>query len=129
MVKEILDAPNLPFSKAILHNQQYTMELSGQIGLDENGKLVDGIEEQTRNTLENIKGILQEVGWTFDNLIKVRIYLTNMEAYALVNKIYAEAFENTYPARVVVAVKELPLNALIEIDCTAAGNQPKLSMP
>jgi 2-iminobutanoate/2-iminopropanoate deaminase len=114
-----------PFSQAILHNFKYAMELSGQIGLDpQTGKLVEGgIEEQTKQTLTNIKNVLSEVGWDFNNLIKVRIFLTSMADYGTVNEIYAKLFEDKPPARVALAVKELPLGASIEIECTATGNK------
>ncbi len=127
MVKKIIYAPKgLPFSKAIVHDQNYTMEIAGQVGLDpENGKLEDGIEEQTKRTMENIHEILQEVGWNFDNVIKSRIYLVNMKDYATVNDIYVKFFNKDFPTRVALAVKELPLGALIEIDCTASGDNVK----
>ncbi len=127
MVKKIIHAPkNLPFSKAVVNNQKYTMEISGQIGLNpKTGKLEEGIEEQTKMALENVKEILQNVGWGFENLIKVRIFLIDMKDYSVVNEIYSKYFENDYPARVALAVKELPLGALIELDCTACGDKIK----
>lgn len=125
MVKKIIRASkNLPFSKAIVHNQKYTMELSGQVGLNaETGKLEEGIEEQTKRTLENIREILQEAGWDFTNLTKVRIFLVDMKNYSIVNEIYSKYFEKDFPTRVALAVKELPLGALIEMDCTASGDE------
>ncbi len=124
MVKKIISAGSLPFSKAIVHNFEYTMELSGQVGIDpKTGKLVEGIEKQTHQTLENMKKILEEIGWGFENIIKVRIYLTDMNDYTIVNDIYKKFFSSDYPARVALAVKDLPLGALIEIECTAAGNE------
>ena|SRR3989338_7604867 len=124
MAKKIISAGNLPFSKAIIHNFEYTMELSGQVGIDpKTGKIVEGIDKQTHQTLENMKIILEEIGWGFENIIKVRIYLTDMNDYAAVNEIYKKFFSSDYPARVALAVKALPLGALIEIECTAAGNE------
>ena len=126
MVKKIISAPsNLPFSKAIVHNQKYSMEISGQVGLNFEGKLVEGIEEQTKQTFQNIKDILEEVGWDFSNLIKIRIFLADMKDYGTVNEIYSTYFENDFPTRVALAVKDLPLGALIEMDCTASGNEIK----
>jgi len=124
MVRKNIVAPNnLPFSKAVIHESKYTMEISGQIGLDSNGKLVDGIENQTRQTMQNVKDILEEVGWNFDNLVKVRIFLSDIKDYVQVNEIYSKCFESNFPARVALAVKDLPLGALIEIDATAAGDR------
>lgn len=123
MVKKIISADNLPFSKAIIHNLKYTMEISGQVGIDsKTGKLLEGIEKQTHQALENIKKILEETGWRFENIIKVRIYLTDMNDYTKVNEIYKKYFSNNYPARVALAVKTLPLDALIEIECTAGND-------
>lgn len=124
MVKKIIHAPaNLPFSKAIVHNQKYSMEISGQVGLNSKGKLEEGIEEQTKRTFQNVKEILEEVGWNFENLIKVRIFLADMKDYSKVNEIYSKYFEKDFPTRVALAVKDLPLGALIEMDCTASGEE------
>lgn len=122
MAKKILKTNSgLPYSRAVIHNDNYTMEISGQIGLNSEGKLEQGIEKQTKQAIENIKKILNEVNWNFDNLIKVRIYLTDMSDYKTVNEIYAKYFTNNFPSRVAVAVKALPLNALIELEACASG--------
>jgi len=117
-------AKGFPLSHAIMHNYEYVMELSGQIGLDpKTGKLVEGgVEAETKQAMNNIEGILSEVGWKFDNIIKVRIFVTEMKDYQKVNEIYAKKFTNDFPARAVLGVKELPLGAHVEIECTAAGN-------
>lgn len=126
MTKKFLSAgANLPFSKAVIHDQKYTMEISGQIGLNSEGKLEEGIEEQTKRALENVKEILNEVRWTFENLIKVRIFLADIKDYQKVNEIYSAYFEKDFPTRVALAVKDLPLGALIEFDCTATGDEVK----
>lgn len=127
MVKKIIkNISSLPFSKAVLHDSKYVMEVSGQVGLDpKTGKLVEGIEKQTTRTLDNIKKILEEVGWDFKNIIKVRIFLADMKDYAIMNEVYGKYFSSDYPTRVALAVKGLPLGALIEIECTAAGNEIK----
>ncbi|MBW2971371.1 Rid family detoxifying hydrolase [Candidatus Woesearchaeota archaeon] len=121
MPKTTIPAGNFPFSNAVIHSSKYMMEISGQIGLNpDTGKLVDGIENQTRQTLENIKTIIEQAHWSLSDIVKVRIYLTDIKYYAKVNEIYKEYFSKEYPARVALAVKELPLGALIEIECTAA---------
>ncbi|MAG07977.1 reactive intermediate/imine deaminase [Candidatus Woesearchaeota archaeon] len=124
MAKKIIPNPGaLPFSKAIVYDSKYVMELSGQVGLNpETGKLAEGIEEQTKATLENIKDVLKEVSWNLSNIVKVRIFLADMKDYAKVNEIYSKYFTKDYPARVALAVKDLPLGALIEIECTAVGD-------
>ncbi len=127
MSKEIIrNDGSLPFSKAVIHDFKHVMEISGQVGLDsETGKLAENISNQTTMALENTKRILEEAGWGFGNIVKVRIFLVDMKDYAEMNRIYAKYFAGDYPSRVVLAVKALPLNALIEIECTAAGNEIK----
>ncbi len=125
MKKIISASQGLPFSKAVVHNHKFSMEISGQIGLGSDGNLVKGIKEQTRQSFQNIKDILNEVGWSFDNLIKVRIFLADMEDYEVVNEIYSGYFEKDFPTRTALAVKDLPMGALIEMDCSAAGDEIK----
>lgn len=119
MTKTIISAGTLPFSKTIVHNFKHTLEMSGQIGLDKSGKLVDGIEEQTHQTMNNVKELLEENGWTLEDIYKIRIFLINIEDYAKVNEIYKTYFSKDYPTRVALAVKALPLGALIEMECAA----------
>lgn len=107
-----------PYSQAIEFDK--FIFLSGQIGIDpEKGELKEGIEEQTKQTLENIKNILESEGLSMDNIIKVTIFLKNMEDFQKVNEIYSNYFKEPYPARSTVSVKELPKNALIEIEVIA----------
>jgi len=113
-----LKAGDLPFSRAIIHND--IIEVSGQVGLKD-GKLQDTLEEQTKQTLQNIKDILKEAGSDMDSIIKARIYLTDMQDYDKVNEIY-KTFFNEFPTRVAIGVKALPLGAKIEIECTAKSN-------
>lgn len=115
-----------PISNAVLTNNKYLMEISGQIGVNsETGEMSDDIEEQTIQTIENIKNILKEVGWDLSHVIKTRVYLSDMENYVKMNKIYGEHFTKDYPARVAMAVKELPRKALVEIEAIASGDEIK----
>jgi len=116
-----------PFSQAVLYDSKYKLELSGQIGIDPDaGKLVEGgITAETQQTLDNIEAVLSETGWGFENVVKSRIYLTDMNDYAIVNELYAKKFSENPPARIALAVKELPLGALVEIECVAAGDEVK----
>jgi 2-iminobutanoate/2-iminopropanoate deaminase len=131
-MKKVISSNNAPkatgpFSQAILFDKQYSLELSGQIGIDpKNGNLVEGgITEETKQTLSNIKAVLSEVGWDFKNVVKSRIYLADMKDYSTVNELYAEMFSDNPPARIALAVKDLPLGALVEIECSAAGDSIK----
>lgn len=91
---------------------------SGQIGIDPGtGALVPGgIEEQTRQVLENLKGILEETNSCLKNAIKTTVYLRDMNDFARMNAIYAEYFPDNPPVRTTVAVSGLPKDALVEID-------------
>ncbi|MCR4284424.1 MAG: Rid family detoxifying hydrolase [archaeon] len=121
MIKKIVPFEgDFPLSKAIIHDSKYVMEISGQIGINsETKELEEGIENQTSKIIEIIKEILENSGWNIDNIIKTRIFLTDMKDYDKMNSIYSKHFSKDFPTRVVVAVKELPAGALIEIECTA----------
>ena len=112
-----------PLSKAIIHNAEYTMEISGQIGINpETKELEDGIEKQTERVMQIIKEILEHEGWKMSNIVKTRIYLKDMKDYAKMNEVYSKYFSEDYPTRFALAVKEMPRDALVEIDCTAVGD-------
>jgi 2-iminobutanoate/2-iminopropanoate deaminase len=94
--------------------------LSGQVALDPaTARLVAGdVAAQTARTLENIRALLESVGRTMDDVIRVGVFLTSMESFAGMNAVYARYFREPYPARTTVAVKELPLGAAVEIEMT-----------
>lgn len=125
MTKRIIkSAGAFPLSNAILHDHKYTLEISGQIGIDaKTGELAQGIEDQTAQTLEAIKKILGTVGWDLTHVVKARVYLSDMKNYTKMNEAYGKYFKADYPARAAFAVKELPRGALVEIECTAAGDK------
>ncbi|KPH51175.1 deaminase [Helicobacter pullorum] len=109
-----------PYSQAIcINGMVYT---SGQIGLTPSGEMVQGIEAQTRQVLENLKAILKNAGSGFDKVVKTTIFLSDMDNFGIVNGIYAEFFGEHKPARSTVAVKSLPKEALVEIECIALSN-------
>ncbi|OCR04093.1 deaminase [Helicobacter pullorum] len=109
-----------PYSQAICVNGMvYT---SGQIGLTPSGEMVQGIEAQTRQVLENLKAILKNAGSGFDKVVKTTIFLSDMDNFGIVNGIYAEFFGEHKPARSTIAVKSLPKEALVEIECIALSN-------
>lgn len=109
-----------PYSQAISTNGMvYT---SGQIGLTPSGELVQGIEAQTRQVLENLSEVLKASNSSLKQVIKTTIFLSDMEYFGIVNGIYAEFFGDHKPARSTVAVKTLPKDALVEIECIALQN-------
>lgn len=118
-------AKNTLLSQGILYQSKYRLEISGQVGIHpDTSKLIDGsVDNQTRQTLINIRSILEEVNWGLENVVKLRIYLTKMSDYEEMNNVYREFFSTNPPARIAIAVKELPLNALIEIEGYAIGDQ------
>lgn len=108
-----------PYSQAIqVGNIIYT---SGQIPIDPaTGSFVEGgIKEQTRQSLLNVKAILEEVGLTMGNVVKTTVFMADMNDFADMNVVYAEFFTEPYPARSAVAVKTLPKGALVEIEVVA----------
>lgn len=103
-----------PYSQAVsLEDFIFT---SGQIGMSSEGVLAEGIEAQAKQSLTNLSEILKAGHCTLQNVVKTTIFLANMEDFATINKIYAEFFGDHKPARSTIAVKELPLKALIEIE-------------
>jgi 2-iminobutanoate/2-iminopropanoate deaminase len=95
--------------------------VSGQIPLDSaTGKLVEGdIAAQTRQSLENLKTILEAAGLGFADVVKTTIFLTSMGDFAAVNEVYKTYVAEPYPARSTIAVAALPMGARIEIEMTA----------
>ena len=108
-----------PYSHAIqAGNLVYT---SGQIPIDPSTQTIveGGIKEQTRQSLTNVKAVLQEVGLTMRNVVKTTVFLADINDFADMNSVYAEFFSEPYPARSAVAVKTLPKGALVEIEVVA----------
>jgi 2-iminobutanoate/2-iminopropanoate deaminase len=95
--------------------------LSGQTPLDPaTGKLINGtVEEQTAQCLTNLRSVLEAAGLTFDDVINVQVYLTDMANFAAMNTVYAAQFNAPYPARTTIGVASLPLGARVEIGMTA----------
>lgn len=109
-----------PYSQAIqVGNLVFA---SGQIPIDPaTGNFVaGGVREQARQSLTNVKAILDEAGLTLDNVVKTTVFLADMNDFADVNAVYAEFFAEPYPVRSAVAVKTLPKGALVEIEVIAA---------
>lgn len=108
-----------PYSQAIKANGM--VFCSGQVGLDPTTmKLVEGgVEAQTRQVLDNLGAVLEAAGASFDSIVKTTIFLVTMDDYKAVNAIYAERFGEKPPARAAVAVAQLPIGAVVEIEAIA----------
>ena len=108
-----------PYSQAIEANG--IVFVSGQLPIDPaTGEFAQGgVKELTRQSLTNMQNILAEAGLTMENVVKTTVFLADMADFADMNGVYAEFFPGTCPARSAVAVKTLPKNALVEIECIA----------
>ncbi|WP_457602854.1 RidA family protein [Nitratifractor sp.] len=107
-----------PYSQAILIDG--TLYSSGQIALTPEGELIEGdVAAQTRQVLHNLSAVLAAAGGSLNDVVKTTIFLADMEDFATVNDVYAEFFVTHRPARSTVAVKTLPKNVQVEIDCIA----------
>lgn len=93
---------------------------SGQIPINPaTNNIPEGIKEQTRQVLENIKGILEESGSAMNKVIKTTVFIKNMNDFTEMNEVYSSFFENPYPSRTTVEVARLPKDVLVEIEVIA----------
>lgn len=95
--------------------------LSGQTPIDsDTGKIVVGdIKAQTAQSFKNLFNVLKSAGLTSDDIIKVNVYLADMNNFTQMNEVYATQFNEPFPARTTIGVKELPLSAMVEIEMIA----------
>lgn len=108
-----------PYSHAVESGD--TVYFSGQTPIDSNtGKIVEGsIIEQTEQCFKNLFNVLEAAGLSSDDVIKVNVFLTNMENFSAMNQVYEKQFSNPYPARTTIGVASLPLGAQVEIEMIA----------
>lgn len=107
-----------PYSQAILANGM--LFISGQIPINpETGEIVEGIENQTRQVLNNLKAIIEKENLDLDNVVKCTVFLKNMDDFAKMNEVYAEFFVEEPPARAAVEVSRLPRDVMVEIEAIA----------
>ena len=108
-----------PYSQAIEANG--FIFASGQLPIDPaTGCFPEGgIKEQTRQSLTNAKNILEAAGTDLAHVVKTTVFLSDMANFGAMNEVYAEFFDAPYPGRSAVAVKTLPKDALVEIECIA----------
>ena len=108
-----------PYSQAI--ETDTMLFASGQIPLDPaTGAIPEGIKEQTAQSLANVRAILAAAGLTTANVVKTTVFLADMADFAAMNEVYATVFEQPFPARSAVAVRELPKGVKVEIEVIAA---------
>lgn len=123
-MKQIISTSNAPaaigpYSQAILANG--TLYASGQIPINPKSGNIEGsdIVAQTKQVMENIGNLLKEAGFVYDDIVKTTVFISDMALFVEFNETYKTYFTNSFPARSCVAVKGLPKNALLEIECIA----------
>lgn len=109
-----------PYSQAVMANG--FLYASGQLPIDPaTGTFQEGgVQAQARQSLLNVKAILEEAGLTLADVVKTTVYLADMGDFAAMNEIYSQFFSQPFPARSAVAVKSLPKGALVEVEVVAA---------
>ena len=120
----IIDTKNAPaaigpYSQAVEAGN--TLYVSGQIPLDPVTMefVSEDVKKQTNQCLKNLKAILEEAGYTIENIVKCGVFLKDMNDFAAVNEVYAEYFDVHKPARFCIAAAGLPKDAKVEIDAIA----------
>lgn len=107
-----------PYSQAIEVNN--LIFVSGQLPIDSKNNIISSeIKEATKLCFENIENILIEAKVNLENVIKVNIFLKDLENFQAMNEVYATFFSEPYPARACVEVARLPKDSIIEIECIA----------
>ena len=108
-----------PYSQAVEANG--TLYISGQIPVNPTtGKIVEGgVTEQTEQVIANIKAILAEANLEIENVVKSTVFLADMSYFAEMNEVYKKHYTENFPARSTIAVKGLPMGALVEIETIA----------
>ncbi len=124
MNKEIISTshapkPIGPYSQGVIAGG--FLFVSGQIPLDpETGKIVSGsFEDKARRAIENLLSIVRKAGGKAEDIVRVTVYLKDIEKYGSFNKVYSSYFKEKPPSRVVVAVRDIPGNADLELDAIA----------
>lgn len=123
MSKKVIHTENAPkavgpYSQAIESNG--TIYVSGQLPVDPaTGTFPDSIEEQTANSLNNVKSILAEAGYTLEDVAKTTVLLDDIANFGAMNEVYAKYFTKDMPARVCYQVAKLPMGVKVEIDAIA----------
>lgn len=122
MNKQIIQTREAPqaigtYSQAVRVSGGDTVYLSGQIGLDATTmQMVEGIEAQIQQVFLNLRAVATASGGALSDVVKLNIFLTDLDNFARVNEIMASYFSQPYPARAAVGVKALPRGALVEMD-------------
>mgnify|MGYP001056316411 CR=1 FL=1 len=107
-----------PYSQAALKND--TLFISGQLGIDPStSEMLEGFEAQANMVFHNIKAVLDAAGMGMSHVVKVSVFLKDMDDFGALNEIYARNFSAPYPAREAIQVARLPKDGLVEISIIA----------
>lgn len=123
-MKTQIDTPKAPgaigpYSQAVKAGN--LIFVSGQLPINPaDGTMGECVKCQTRQSLENAKAILEAAGASLNDVVKTTVFLADMSLFGAMNEVYAEYFSAPYPARCAFAVKELPKQALVEIEMIAS---------
>lgn len=123
-MKKIIASPHAPkavgpYSQAV--EAAGALYVSGQLPIDgATGRMAEGIQAQTRQSLENLGHILREAGYDYTDVVKTTVLLQHISDFGAMNAVYAEFFTSDMPARICFEVAALPMGALVEIDAVAA---------
>lgn len=116
-------APIGPYNQAVQAGD--TLYVSGQICIDPTSNALRNkdIQEETHQSMQNIKAILQQAGMSFRNVVKTTIFITDMDQFSEINEVYGKYFDGDFPARETVQVAALPKAVNVEISVIAVGNE------
>ncbi|MFC7681755.1 RidA family protein [Paenibacillus sp. GCM10028914] len=106
-----------PYSQAVQFGNMIIT--SGQLGMNAAGEFPASVLEQAKQSLSNVKAILEEAGYGMEHVVKTTVFLKDMNDFQVVNEVYATFFAEPYPARSAVQVAKLPKDGLVEIEVIA----------
>lgn len=121
MSKNVIESANAPkaigpYSAAL--NLGNMLFLSGQLPVNpQTNTMPEDITEQAKQSLSNLKSLVEEAGFSLADVVKTTVFLTDMADFAKVNEVYSTFFAQPYPTRSCIAVKSLPKDAKIEVEC------------
>lgn len=124
MSRKIIQTDNAPqaigpYSQGVAAQGQFIF-VSGQVGIDPTtGSLAEGVEAQAQFAMQNVRAVLQAAGADLSDAVKMTVLLHNIEDFPKLNAIYGSFFETDPPARATFGGLDLPLGALVEIECMA----------
>lgn len=124
MEKEVLKlerapAPKGPYSQAVRAGPFLFISGQGPVDPKKGRILVDDVVGQTRQTLENVKAILEESGSSLDRVVKANVYMSDIDDFSAMNEVYSEYFKENPPARTTIEASRLPFDIHVEIDVVA----------